>query len=142
MDTAVKSINRLKEAGFKEDQAKVIAALLEEKERISDLGSINKYYLSTQIISLKNEMIMWMVGLLIVVSGFLFMVLNQRINSAETSLNQRMGSVETSLNQRIDDINQRIDDVNQRIGSLEKHISENRTLIQQVLDNQNKARSN
>ena len=124
MDTAAKSINRLKEAGFKEDQAKVIAALLEEKERISDLGSINKYYLSTQIISLKNEMIMWMVGLLIVVSGFLFMVLNQRINSAETSLNQR------------------IDDVNQRLGSLEKHISENRTLIQQVLDNQNKARSN
>ena len=124
MDTAVKSINRLKEAGFKEDQAKVIAALLEEKERISDLGSINKYYLSTQIISLKNEVIMWMVGLLIVVSGFLFMVLNQRINSAETSLNQR------------------IDDVNQRLGSLEKHISENRTLIQQVLDNQNKARSN
>ena len=133
MDTAIKSINRLKEAGFKEDQAKVIAALLEEKERINDLGSINKYYLSAQIISLKNEMIMWMVGLLIVISGFLFMILNQRIGSVETSLNQRIGSVETSLNQRIDD-------VNQRISSLEKGISENRALIQQVLDNQNKVR--
>ena len=106
----------------------MIAALLEEKERRSDLGSINKYYLRTQIISLKNEMIMWMVGLLIVVSGFLFMVLNQRIDSAEASLNQRINTLETSVNQRID--------------SLEKDISENRTLIQQVLDNQNNARNN
>ena len=92
---------------------------------MTDFGSINKYYLTTQITSLKNEMIMWMVGLLIVVSGFLFMVLNQSIDSVETHLSQRINTLETSLNQRI--------------GSLEKDIAENRTLIQQVLDNQNKA---
>ena len=163
MSIAIENIDRLKEAGFKENQAKALVVLFKEKGQAIDLASINN-----KILSLKNEMIMWIVGLLIVNSGFLFAVLNQRINSFEGSLNQRIDSFEGSLNQRITSsetsLNQRVasseTSLNQRIASsetslnqritnikdsLEKDIAENRVLIQEnkvliqkILDNQNK----
>lgn len=137
MNTASKSIDRLKEAGFKEDQAQVLVTLLEKEEYTKGLNPVNEYYLNSQITGLKNEMIMWMVGLLIVFSSFLFVVLSQRITASETALNQRVDSLEASLNQRIDSLETSL---NQRIDGLEKDIAENRVLIRKILDNQNKAR--
>ena len=119
MSTAIENIDRLKEAGFKENQAKALAVLFEEKGPSLDLSSINN-----KITSLKGDMIMWMVGLLIVAISFLFTVLNQRITSLETSVNQRITDIKDLLEKDI---------AENRV-----LIQENKVLIQKILDNQNK----
>ena len=65
-------------------------------------------------------MLTWMTGILAAVFIGVGTLLYQRTSSVEISLNQRITSVETSLNQRIDD--------------LKEDISENRAILQRVLE--------
>lgn len=109
--------NTLKDAGFTDAQVRVLDSVFEKAQTSS--GEKN---LSLEVGEIKGRitMLAWTVGILAAVFLGVGTLLYQRVTSVETSLNQRITSVETSLNQRIDD--------------LKEDVSENRAMMQKVLE--------
>ena len=74
--------------------------LFEEKGQVLDLSSIN-----SKIMSLKGDIIMWMEGLLIVTSGFLFTILNQRITDVKDFLEKDIAENKVLIQKILDNQN-------------------------------------
>lgn len=111
---------------LKKFEKKILEAVSKEKEHSTYSAPITKGDLK----SLKSEMLMWMIGILIGFCTLIFWVIGNNHNA----LSQRIGDI----GQRIDDTNQRIimieTSLNKRIDSLEEDIKENNSLIQKILD--------